>query len=320
MNGVMKSKNNAVGPARRASVWRRLYQQRFLQIMVIPGILFMLVFNLYPLWFAQIGFKQYNVTMGTDLSLAPWVGMQYVEEFINSPDFLSVMTNTLGISFFKLLIGFPFPILFAVLLNEVTNMRFKKLVQTVTYLPHFLSWIIIGGILLIWMGDSGLITNALHAVGIVGDTSNMLANADYFWGISVGSELWKEFGWNSIIYLAAIAGIDMELFEAARIDGAGKMRQIWSITLPSIAPTVSLMLILAISGLFGSNFDQIFVLRNAMNASTSNVIDIYVYQVSFLYNRFDYATAVGLFRSIVSALLLIVANATSRKMTGNSIF
>ena len=316
----MKAKKNPAGSGSRISIWKRLYQQRFLQMMVIPGILFMLVFNLYPLWFAQIGFKQYNVTMGTNLSLAPWVGMQYVKEFVTSPDFVSVMANTLGISFFKLLIGFPVPILFAVLLNEVSNVRFKKIVQTVTYLPHFLSWIIIGGILLIWMGDSGLITSALHSLGIVEDTSNMLANADYFWGIAVGSELWKEFGWNSIIYLAAIAGIDMELFEAARIDGAGKLRQIWSITLPSIAPTVSLMLILAISGLFGSNFDQIFVLRNAMNASASNVIDIYVYQVSFLYNRFDYATAVGLFRSIVSALLLLLANATSRKMTGNSIF
>lgn len=316
----MKDKKNAVAGKNRNSIWRRLYQQRFLQIMVIPGVIFMLVFSLYPLWFAQIGFKQYNVTMGTNLSLAPWVGMQYVEEFINSPDFSSVMINTLGISFLKLLIGFPVPILFAVLLNEVTNVRFKKIVQTVTYLPHFLSWIIIGGILLIWMGDSGLLTTLLYKLGIVGDTSNMLANASYFWGISVGSELWKEFGWNSIIYLAAIAGIDMELFEAARIDGAGKIRQIWSITLPSIAPTISLMLILSVSGLFGSNFDQIFVLRNAMNASASNVIDIYVYQVSFLYNRFDYATAVGLFRSIISALLLLVTNAVSRRTTGNSIF
>lgn len=316
----MKGKKSTTAGGNRNSIWRRFYQQRFLQIMVIPGVIFMLVFSLYPLWFAQIGFKQYNVTMGTNLSLAPWVGMQYVQEFINSPDFASVMINTLGISFLKLLIGFPVPILFAVLLNEVANVRFKKIIQTVTYLPHFLSWIIIGGILLIWMGDSGLLTTLFYKLGIVEDTSNMLANASYFWGISVGSELWKEFGWNSIIYLAAIAGIDMELFEAARIDGAGKIRQIWSITLPSIAPTISLMLILSVSGLFGSNFDQIFVLRNAMNASASNVIDIYVYQVSFLYNRFDYATAVGLFRSIISALLLLVTNAVSRRTTGNSIF
>lgn len=315
--------SNAAGDtkaSRGSSIWRRLYQQRYLQMMVIPGIIFMLVFSLYPLWFAQIGFKSYNVTMGTDLTKAPWVGMQYVMEFIKSPDFLSVMKNTLGISFFKLLFGFPIPILFAVLLNEVNNTRFKKIVQTVTYLPHFLSWIIIAGIMLIWMGDSGLITMALYKLGIVNDTSNMLANASYFWPISVVSEIWKEFGWNSIIYLAAIASIEMEQYEAARIDGAGKVRQIWNITLPSIIPTIMLMLILAISGLFGSNFDQIFVLRNAMNAPASNVIDIYVYQVSFTSNRFDYATAVGLFRSIISALLLIFANATSRRLTGNSIF
>ncbi|MDI6618636.1 MAG: ABC transporter permease subunit [Clostridiales bacterium] len=280
----------------------------------------MLVFNLYPVYFAQIGFKEYNVTMGTNLSLAHWVGLSYIKEFLNSPDFSNVMINTIGISFFKLLVGFPIPIIFALLLNEIKQSRFKKFIQTVTYLPHFLSWIIVAGIMLIWLADSGLLTKALYHMHIVDDTSNMLANANYFWAISVISELWKEFGWNSIIYLAAIAGIDMELFEAARIDGAGKFRQIWNITLPSIAPTVVLMLILSISGLFGSNFDQIFVLRNAVNAPASNVIDIYVYQQSFMYNRFDYATAVGLFRSLVSAILLVGANAFARRSTGNSIF
>ncbi len=302
------------------SFLRKVYKQRYLLIMVIPGVIFMLVFNLYPVYFAQIGFKEYNVTMGTNLSLAHWVGLSYIKEFLNSPDFSNVMINTIGISFFKLLVGFPIPIIFALLLNEIKQSKFKKFIQTVTYLPHFLSWIIVAGIMLIWLADSGLLTKALYHMHIVDDTSNMLANANYFWAISVISELWKEFGWNSIIYLAAIAGIDMELFEAARIDGAGKFRQIWNITLPSIAPTVVLMLILSISGLFGSNFDQIFVLRNAVNAPASNVIDIYVYQQSFMYNRFDYATAVGLFRSLVSAILLVGANAFARRSTGNSIF
>ena len=299
---------------------RKVYKQRFLLMMVIPGIIFMLVFNFYPIYFAQIAFKDYNITMGTHLSLAPWVGLAHITEFFKSPDFANVMIDTLGISFYKLLIGFPIPIIFAIMLNEITQTRFKKMVQTVTYLPHFLSWIIIGGILLTWMSDSGLITNALYRLHLINNNNNMLANASYFWPISVGTELWKEFGWNSIIYLAAIATIDTEMFEAARIDGAGKLRQIWNITLPSIAPTIVLMLILAISGLFGSNFDQIFVLRNAVNAPASNVIDIYVYQASFMYNRFDYATAVGLFKSLIAAIMLIGANASSRKLTGNSIF
>lgn len=305
---------------KRGGLLKKLVKQRYLQAMVIPGVLFMLVFNLYPIYFAQIAFKNYFITMGTKLSLAPWVGFSHIIDFFKSPDFSTVMIDTLGISFFKLLIGFPIPILFAILLNEIRNTRFKKMVQTITYLPHFLSWIIIGGILLIWMNDSGLITKWLYDLHLISDRSNLLANAKYFWAISVVTEVWKEFGWNSIIYLAAIATIDMEMFEAARIDGAGKFRQILSITLPSIAPTIVLMLILAISGLFGSNFDQIFVLRNAVNAPASNVIDIYVYQTSFLYSRFDYATAVGLFKSLVAAILLIGANASSRKITGNSIF
>ncbi|HEY5583417.1 MAG TPA: ABC transporter permease subunit [Ruminiclostridium sp.] len=296
------------------------YKQRYLLMMVIPGVIFMLVFNFYPIYFAQIAFKDYNITMGTNLSLAPWLGFTHIIEFFKSPDFANVMADTLGISFYKLLIGFPIPIVFAILLNEIAQTRFKKAVQTITYLPHFLSWIILGGILLIWMSDSGLITNTLYHLHLISSPANMLANAKYFWPISVASEVWKEFGWNSIIYLAAIATIDMEMFEAARIDGAGKFRQIWNITLPSIAPTIVLMLILAISGLFSSNFDQIFVLRNAVNASASNVIGIYVYQQSFMYNRFDYATAVGLFQSLVAAILLISANATSGWLTGNSIF
>jgi len=299
---------------------QKVYKQKILLMMVIPGVIFMLIFNFYPIYFAQIAFKDYNITMGTNLSLAPWIGFAHILEFFNSPDFGNVMINTLGISFYKLLIGFPIPIIFAIMLNEVTQTRFKKLVQTVTYLPHFLSWIILGGILLTWMSDSALLTTVLYKLHLISDTNNMLANAGYFWPISVTTELWKEFGWNSIIYLAAIATIDMEMFEAARIDGAGKFRQIWNITLPSIAPTIVLMLILAISGLFGSNFDQIFVLRNAVNASSSNVIDIYVYQVSFMHNRFDYATAVGLFKSLIAAILLVGANASSRRLTGNSIF
>lgn len=316
----MQTKNLNTYVDKKNKFFRKLYMQRFLLMMVIPGVIFMLVFNFYPIYFAQIAFKNYYITMGTNLALAPWVGLSHIFEFFKSPDFSNVMVDTLGISLLKLIIGFPIPIIFAIILNEVTNTKFKKIVQTVTYLPHFLSWIIIGGILLIWMSDSGIITNALYHLHLIKDRSNMLANASYFWPISVTTEVWKEFGWNSIIYLAAIASIDMEMFEAARIDGAGKLRQIWSITLPSITPTIVLMLILAISGLFGSNFDQIFVLRNAVNAPSSNVIDIYVYQASFMYNRFDYATAVGLFKSLIAAILLIGANKSSHRLTGNSIF
>lgn len=318
--GDMMEAPNRTSGLNKKSFFRTLYKQRYLQLMALPGIIFILAFSIYPIYFAQIGFKFYNITMGTNVSLAPWVGLQYIKQFLTSPDFSQVMIDTLGISFFKLLVGFPIPILFAILLNELTHPRFKKVVQTVTYLPHFLSWIIVAGIMLVWLQDSGTLTNILYALHLVSDTSNLMANSDYFWQISVLSELWKEFGWNSIIYLAAIASIDTEMYEAATIDGAGKIRKILSITLPAIAPTVSLMLILSISGLFSSNFDQIFVLRNAVNAPASNVIDIFIYQASFVNNSFSYATAVGLFKSVIATVLLLMANFITKKINDNSIF
>jgi putative aldouronate transport system permease protein len=299
---------------------QKIIRQRYLLLMVIPGILVMLLFNFYPAYFAQIAFRSYKVTLGTDVLRAPYVGFVHFAEFFRSPDFGNVMLNTVGISFFKLLFGFPIPILFAILLSEIPLLRFKKIVQSVTYLPHFLSWVIISAILLIWLSDTGFVTGLAYRLGLIPSQSNMLANPHNFWGIAVVSEIWKEFGWNSIIYLAAITSIDQEMFEAARVDGAGKLRQILNITLPSIAPTISLMLILSISGLFSSNFDQIFVLKNPVNAPRANVIDTLVYQYAFTSNRYDYATAVGLLRSVVSALLLFAANQSSKVLNGNSLF
>jgi putative aldouronate transport system permease protein len=297
-----------------------IIKQRWLLAMVIPGVIFMIVFNFYPMWFAQIGFRDYYITYGTDLFKAPWVGMDYIKQFFNSPDFSQVMLDTLGISLLKLLFGFPIPIMFAIMLNELTNLKFKKIVQSITYLPHFLSWVIVGCMMMVWMSDTGFLTKLCYNLHIINQQSNMLASSQNFWTISVVSEIWKEFGWNSIIFLAAIVSIDQEMFEAARIDGAGKLRQIIDITLPSIAPTISLMLVLSISGLFSSNFDQIFVLQNAVNRSASNVIDVYVYQQAFTGSQYSYATAVGLFKSIVSAILLISANQVTKKINDYSLF
>jgi putative aldouronate transport system permease protein len=304
----------------RHGLWQKILVQKYLLMMVIPGVIVMLVFNFYPIYFAQIAFRSYRITMGTDVMAAPWIGMQHFREFFNAPNFSNVMINTLGISFFKLLIGFPIPIIFAILLNELTAMRFKKLVQTITYLPHFLSWVVVSTILLLWMSDTGFLTNLAFNLGIIDSRSNMLANPDYFWSIAVSSEVWKSFGWNSIIFLAGIASIDQEMFEAARIDGAGKYRQIINITLPALGPVISLMLILAVSGLFAANFEQIFVLRNAVNVSRSEIIDTLVFQQAFAANRYDFATAIGLFRSAVAALLLVSANEVSKRINGHSLF
>jgi putative aldouronate transport system permease protein len=210
--------------------------------------------------------------------------------------------------------------MFALLLNEITSVRFKRYVQTISYLPHFLSWVVLGGILMNWLSDVGIINNILIGIGLSAERINYLAKAEYFWGIAVASDIWKELGWSAIIYLAAIAGIDPEMYEAATIDGAGRFRRMFSITLPSITPTISILFILAISGLLNANFDQILVLKNSLNISSSNVVDIYVYTMGIQNARFSYATAVGLFKSIIAFILLFSANLGSKKLNGTGIF
>lgn len=297
---------------------QKLYSQRYLLAMAIPGVIWMLIFNYIPMAGIVIAFKQYNIVK--PISAAPWVGFMHFTEFFADDNFWLIMKNTIGISFFKLIIGFPLPIMFALLLNEITSVRFKKSVQTISYLPHFLSWVVLGGILMNWLSDVGIINNILIGIGLSAERINYLAKAEYFWGIAVVSDIWKELGWSAIIYLAAIAGIDPEMYEAATIDGAGRFRRMFSITLPSITPTISILFILAISGLLNANFDQILVLKNSLNISSSNVVDIYVYTMGIQNARFSYATAVGLFKSVIAFILLFSANLGSKKLNGTGIF
>ena len=230
------------------------------------------------------------------------------------------MANTLGISILKLIFNFTLPIVFALLLNEVRNVKFKKAVQTITYMPHFLSWVVLGGILTTWLGEGGLFNDILIKLGIIDEGISFLAYPKYFWGITVISDLWKELGWSAIIYLAAISGIDQEMYEAAKVDGASRWKQIWTITLPSIAPTVTIMFILAVGGLLNTNFDQILVLNNPLNAPRSNVLDIYVYQTAMRGMRYSYASAIGLFKSVIAFILLFIANQVTKKLNDTSLF
>jgi putative aldouronate transport system permease protein len=230
------------------------------------------------------------------------------------------MKNTVGISLLKLVFGFPLPIIFALFLNEIRNAAFKRTVQTISYLPHFLSWVVLGGIMINWLSESGMINDVLVNMGILDKPIAFLARPDYFWGLATVSDIWKSLGWNSIIYLAAISGIDTELYESAIVDGAGRFRRMWNITLPGISGTIAILFILAVSGLLNANFDQIFVLRNTLNASASEVIDIFVYRMGIQSARFSYATAVGLFKSVIALLLLLLANGVTRKLKGTSLF
>jgi len=323
----MKQKNNQLQPLVKKSFWVRLREEKYLQIMALLGIAWMLVFNYIPMYGIIIAFKK-NFYITTPLFSkkfweSPWAlnhGFQHFIAFIKDEEFVNVMVNTLGISLIKLAVNFTLPIVFALLLNEVKNLRFKKVVQTITYMPHFLSWVVLGGILTTWLGDGGLINEILVKTGILKEGISFLAYPKYFWGITVISDLWKELGWSAIIYLAAISGIDQEMYEAAKVDGASRWKQIWTITLPSIAPTVTIMFILAVGGLLNSNFDQILVLNNPLNAPRSNVIDIFVYQTAMRGMRYSYASAIGLFKSVIAFILLFIANQVTKKLNDTSLF
>ncbi len=299
-------------------VMKDIISQKQLQVMAILGVAWMIVFNYIPMYGLIIAFKEYSVIR--TIAEAPWVGLMHFREFVQDDNFWIVIKNTLGISLIKLIIGFPLPIIFALLMNELTSLKFKKAVQTITYLPHFLSWVVLGGILTTWLADVGIMNDILIGLGISNERLNFLAEPDYFWGIVIISDIWKELGWSAIIYLAAIAGVSTELYEAATIDGANKFQRMWHVTLPAIRPTITILFILAVSGILNTNFDQILVLKNALNESASSVIDIYVYQVGIQNARYSYATAVGLLKSIIAFILLLSANKITKKLDGTSLF
>ena len=311
----------------KKTFFQRFRDEKYLQIMALLGIAWMLVFNYAPMYGIIIAFKKnYRITVplfSLDFLKSEWAangGFFHFIQFFKDEEFVNIMTNTLGISLIKLFVNFPLPIVFALFLNEVRSQKFKKVVQTISYLPHFLSWVVLGGILTTWLSETGLFNELLVKTGLIEQGKTYLAYPEYFWSIIIFSDLWKELGWSAIIYLAAIAGIDQELYEAARIDGAGRMRQIFSITLPSISGTITILFILAVGGLFNSNFDQIFVLWNPLNSSRSNVIDIYTYNVAMRGMRYSYAAAIGLFKSVAAFILLFIANKVTKKINETSLF
>lgn len=297
---------------------KKISSQKYLQIMALLGVVWMFIFNYIPMYGLIIAFKEFNIIK--PISEAPWVGLMQFKEFLQDENFWIILKNTLGISLIKLLIGFPLPIIFALLLNELTSLKFKKMVQTISYLPHFISWVVLGGILTTWLADIGLINDILLGLGVISERTNFLAEPDNFWAIIILSDIWKELGWSAIIYLAAIAGVSTELYEASTIDGANRFQKMWYVTLPSIRPTITILFILAVSGILNSNFDQILILRNSLNESASNVVDIYVYQLGIQNARYSYATAVGLLKAIIAFILLLSANKITKKLSGTSLF
>lgn len=293
-----------------------------LHAMLLPGNIMILLFNIVPLFGLLIAFNNFRPVMGWNgIFTADWNNFCNFRQVFRSAQFWPMLRNTVGINLLGQLITIPGTILFALLLNELTSRRFKSAVQTLTYMPHFLSWAIYGGLVVnLLSADGGMVNTVLQAIGILKEPVVWLGHSEYFWWIAIFSGLIKELGWGAIIYLAAISGIDPTLYEAAAIDGATRAQKMIHVTLPSILPTVMIMIIFAISGMLNNNFTQIYVLQNALNMEASQVIDTYVYQIGMKQFQFGVATAASLTKSVFALALLSMANFASKKLTDTGLY
>lgn len=291
---------------------RLLFRKRALYLMMIPGIAFLFVFNYMPMYGAIIAFKDFQVKKG--ILGSPWADpfYKYFQQFFQSPYCIRVLSNTLIISLAKLVLTTPVAVFFAVALAEVPSVRFRKAVQTVTYLPHFLSWIIVYGIVFAMLSESrGLVNQVIKQA--TGSTVNFLTSTSWFRPLLVLSDLWKETGWNAIIYLAAIIGIDTTLYEAARVDGCNRLQRIWHVTLPGIRSVIVISLLLKTGSILDAGFDQVYAMYNTQVLSVADIIDTWVYRTGMTQWNFSLASAVGLFKSVIGTLLLVSLNQVARR-------
>lgn len=306
---------------RKKANWRRFNWQIFL--MAMAGVVFLAIFAYIPMIGVAMAFKNldYSMNVMKDLMTKPWVGFENFVKFIRDAQFKTVMLNTLSLGVLELVITFPIPIFFALMLNELRSEKFTRVIQTTTYFPYFISWVVYGGIVsALLTSDGGLINNVMMDAHLISRPINFLSESQYFYAIVIISSAIKGTGWGSVVYVAAIAGVDQAIYEAARIDGANRWQTAFKVTLPSIAPTVTVLLLLAISGILGSGFDRIYMLQNPLNLVRSEVLDTFVYKMGISSRRFSYTTAIGLFRSVLAVLLLGGGNLLSKKLTGNGLF
>ena len=295
---------------------RDLVKNYGLYLLLVPAILFYTLFCYKPLYGAIIAFKRYVPTKG--IVASPWVGLTHFEAFFGSYYFWRLLRNTLTISLATLVFGFPAPIILALLLNEVRSTRFKRVVQTITYMPHFISMVVICSMIRMFVAENGVITQMLLPFGI--KQGSMLSHPEYFVPLYVISGIWKEIGWGSIIYLAALTGIDQELYEAARIDGAGRWQQTLHVTLPGISSTIIILLILRMGSVMSVGYEKIILLYNDGILETADVISSFVYRRGLLNYEWSYSTAVGLFNSVINFVLIVLFNRLSRALSETSLW
>ena len=303
------------GRFRNQSYLRRLAGQKYLLLMCFPFMVWLIMFKYLPLWGWTMAFQRYKP--GIPFFRQEWAGFKYFIQMFNDTAFWLTMRNTLAMSTLSLLFGFTLPIVLAVLLNEVRNMAFKKTIQTISYLPHFVSWVIVASLFnKILSIDNGVFNQVLVSLKLIQQPVQWMAKPELFWWLLTSVGIWKEIGWNSIIFLAAIAGISPDLYESATVDGASRLRKIWHITIPGILPTVMVILILNIGNFINTGFEAQYLMRNSLVRDYSDVIDLYILDNGIRVFNFALGTAAGIFKSVISIILIFLANGISRKTMG----
>lgn len=296
---------------------KSLTKDKYLYLLVLPGLLYFLLFKYVPMWGILISFQDYSPFLG--MGESPWVGLRHFQRFFSNPEFLTIFRNTMAINLLNLCLFFPLPIVLSLLLNELRSEAYKRVVQSIVYLPHFLSWVIIVSLTFIMLSQSeGVINKLIEYFGY--PKYDFLTNPTIFWLLLTAQSIWKEAGWGTIIFLAAIAGVDTQLYEAAKMDGANRLRQMWHVTLPAIRNVIVILLILRLGDIMEVGFEQVFLMYNGAVSHVAEVFDTYVYRVGIQQGQFSYSTAAGVFKSAVGMILVLLANRLAKKFGQDGVF
>lgn len=304
--------------ARKKGRFAAYMKQNFwLYIFLIPGMVFLLLMNYLPMFGIIIAFKNFRVVKGVFGS--DWVGLKHFQYLFHAPDFYRILRNSLTLSLLRLVCGFPMPIILALMMNEMGNQGYKRTMQTILYLPHFISWVVVISILYnILSTSTGMVNDIIAKAG--GEKIAFLTTSRYFRPIIVLTDIWKGAGWGTIVYMAAISGIDSALYEAAIIDGASRLQRIWYVTLPTIAGTIVVMLIMRTGSILNNGFEEVYLLKNALTSDVADIFETYTYEIGLQSGQFSYASAVGLFQSVVGCVLIFITNTVSRKIGGGGLW
>ncbi|MCM3575587.1 ABC transporter permease subunit [Mesobacillus subterraneus] len=296
--------------------WKKILNNYQLYLFLLPAVIYFIVFHYFPMYGVVIAFKDFMATKG--IMGSPWVGFKHFERFFDSYQFWRLIKNTLGLSVFQLLIGFPLPIFLALMLNQIRSEKYKKFVQTVVYAPHFISVVVLVGMMYVFFSNNGLINSFLLILGL--EPIAFLSKADWFRPLYIGSGVWQETGWAAVIYLAALAGVSPELHEAAIMDGASKWQRILHVEIPAIMPTAVILLILSVGNIMNIGFEKAFLMQTPLNQPASEIIPTYVYKLGLQQAQYSFAAAVGLFNAIINLILLIAVNKFAKKLSGQGLW